>query len=1684
MKVTPEIYAWLTNLNVIKPHESISHNFVKDFIVPEKTVSSLFLGKYMDIIIQPLQDEFNKFYDKDENYILNLINLQQIPESKEYISNPAIKKIKEENWKIIFEVLFNFGVKFDETEINLLVNNDKNELNKVITKIYKAYTKLSNSLTKYKKNKSKQEILNINDLDSDKNYYECNTLLEFIILSISKNMNLNMRQSVALLSNNRKYLKKICTYGYIFDFQMLKNWLNDFEENKSYIIQLIINSEDGLNIFYETIGTVLYCKDLDISLQAAQLLNIIKKKIKMNWKWFYNEGINAYIFIFNKENCFYKKVFMKSFGELISGESNFFFDEIKKKFYAGEKKLIYDFLSNIINDCENMEHDFKNNLQIFIFEICLSKINDKSYNLSMLSDTFYNFIPIEGKIINNILSYFKYCIKSDKENISSTGICQIFNLMQRLGKIKNKYAPQLYKIIVNLFLETYDNIIKRELFLENFEKFFNENQDIPIDILFEKYLNKINSCQNYSLCDFLFLLKMVEHPRIEGKDISEIIQFILYVCLYNLIYTRCANLILSLIFEKKLITNNPNDKEELKSQIIPEIENQFVNFINNSLEIYISNIFKKEDKFILETPYEIMTQNFKEVNLRVKNKLINCVKKYRHLKDCHSSGLLAMLWYYSDHDDIMMQIEEMNRPIYEPMSKYLERNKIKQKEKEEKSYTKRVIIYLNKLTRQKLDMAKQRQLIYDQEKMRQEKIKKRLNEYRKVIKYIPGHNNRLRPIILEKNQKLTRNTSSLYDKSQDLISDQISPINDQFKNSKNLSKLSRSQSYSYLNHIYESNNERDIIKQYKVLLNAQKKKKYRDKATDRKWIKNILIRKEDTVIRQELYSRNRKFFFDPDIFIKCLSLPFDLDEEEDRELEAIKGYNVEYKKNLVHYFKIYSYEAKQKISKMKFIKFLRDIDFNNERIEYNEINILIRLMFKYNLSEFDFNQFINILIQLSYIIFSRMRPCLTIGEAYGNLLKRLVIKKINQKHVEYLQNKYESVMRYILQLKRSKEPFNMPEGFKIVKKTTVKYNYGLATHMIEYLGEARLICYELIEEIIFSCCNSSFIEPYIDVNDIVAVDIEPEKVHNWSARLTMAYMDLDPSLQFHGMFAADALEDGIRRMLKKNYEESLEGNIMRYTKKICNMKWAKEDISKKHKLHIRIEEENEKIKNNQIEPENNKYHKTISNKDYNLVKVRFKKIKIDIEENKKKKKEEEEQRLKDEIKLEEVKKEQNKIINKECRKKLNVQLKNIMSKKERLRKERNEEEQKEINKNKRKDYIICEQDKQYNEFEKNLSNSIKKMMEKEEIKAVIDKYINHLKAIYDVYSQLSINKIGSKQVIRLDDFNQFLVNFTILGVYISLEQMNWIFKNISKLSQRKRNNDLYLDFEDFKLSICYLTIFSSLEIKSWKLKPNNIEEITEENLEKFFSNLGLKLPFNKVELDKFINERRTMPTKNLLNIQQTKRREEKKNSYTNMGYLQNEEYKANSLPNKYSKKISNTKQKNKIILPKKEEKGDNINNLQDLEKNNNINNNINKVEEKEEEEEKTDNKEEKGTQVIDEKNKNEENNINKEKEKENKDEESSEESNESSDSDEEEKKEEKKSEKVDTSEKQKNNENNINKDTDKKNEENKDKKEIEDTKKTEDKNKIEDKNKDKKNDKKEEEEEEEDEEEEEEEDDE
>ena len=1549
MEVTPEIFAWLTSLNIINPFVSFSQDLVNDFQVPEKTVSLLMGGKFMDILIQPLQEAYNKFYKINEDYVSHLMKLKQIPDGQEYISN----SLKYTNWKIIFEVLAHFGLIFSEDDLSLLVNNSIDELKKVISKIYHTYTKYLNSANdnsynlnesnnKYNYNKKEIEIkeenpqetsnqntlLNINELNPLKKYEECNTLLELIILSLCKNMNMKPRQAVALLSKNRKYLKKICISGYNYNFQAIKNWLTDLYNNKAIIIQLITSSEDGLNICYSSIGSALYCKDLDIALQSAQLLNIIKYKVGMNWNWFYNEGINVFIFIINKEDSFRRKQFLDLLYDFIKDNMTLFFDELKKKFEKGirsnsyDKKSIYDFISNIILLCTNMDKDFIYYFQQFIYDVFLKNNNDISYNLSLLSDTFFNFDPIEENNANRIIAYFKECIKSDIENIFSTAIFQIFNLMEKFGKIKNKYAPHLYKTIAFIFLEEYDKEKKREIFLENFEKFFNGNQDIPIDILLEPYLNHINGSQKYGLSDFLFLLKIVEHPRIEAREISDIIQFILNVCLNSIPYSRCANLILSLIFEKELIDKLIiNNNQENSDYNIEEIENKFIDFINTALDLYISNISKQEDKFILETPYDIMTQNYENVNMTIKETIINCVKKYRKIKGHHSSGLLAMMWYYSDNDDLMMQIEELNRPIYEPMNEYYERIRLEQEERDKYDYTKKLMISLKNLRDKRMNILLSKQVLDEQKKFKEDRIKKKLMEQRRIIRLMSGIEARIRPPVLGPIQKMNRSNSDFYDQNNkdNIFYRQNNLETGKLKSNMNFAMSNAAQNYankgvisensrlyrkltaetnlqnnfrlkkssSELN-MYDNKNEEEVMKQYNHLLNTEKKKNLRYDKYNREEITKLLIQKEGSLISNEISYKNKKYVLPKTIFNQYMGIPFDLEEEEKRELKAIKGYNKEYRRNLKYYFKVYSNEAKQKISKTKLVRLLRDIGLDKDKIEYDEISTLIRIMFQDNFSEFDFNQFINLLVQLSFIIYTKRRPCLTIGETYSILLKRFTIKNINYQRIFSLKKKYHKVIDYLLQLKEDKEQFNIPEGFKFVKNTYVKYNCRLAPHMKDYIGESKFICYQILEQIIYDSCKSSIIEPFVEINNEEVVEIEPEKIHNWSPGLTMAYIDLNKSLKFHGIFAADALEEGIRKILKKNYQENNEGKMIKLAKGLFNIKWVIKDIEKKKEYRYKQLAEIERKKSQQ-ELEKNKYKATISKEEYLKIEEKFKLMKMKIKKKEDEKKEEKKNREKIEQERKETKNKEMKPYFKNRRKILKEQFINIKSKQNELKKEREEEEKKEAEKYKRKEYIVSDREKNYNEFEKNINNTLKKISEQDSIKECLDKYMNHLKIIYDIYSKIGYNKISfySKEVMHIDEFKQFLINFAILGIYINSEQMNWIFKNIAKVSQKERNNELYFDFEDFKLSIFYLTIFSKYEIKTWKMKPKDIEEISDKNIENFLQNLGLKLPFNKVELEKFINERRSMTMKNMLSLQHSKKLEEAKN-YINSNKNNNE----------------------------------------------------------------------------------------------------------------------------------------------------------------------------------------------------
>ena len=204
--------------------------------------------------------------------------------------------------------------------------------------------------------------------------------------------------------------------------------------------------------------------------------------------------------------------------------------------------------------------------------------------------------------------------------------------------------------MVALFIEMYDDIIRREIFLENFENFLNEQNQVPLDIFFEPYINKIKSCNNYNLCDFKFLWKIIDHQRFQYDYVINVINFLLNVFLKNNIFNRCAIFVM-----EKILTDYYPKLDD--SQQIESLCNIFISHINQVIEISLVNYDNKENKnkneILLEMSYIIIQYNVGNVNVSVKDNIMDYSKKYFEKYKMHSGLCLGMLKKYEDFSNIL-----------------------------------------------------------------------------------------------------------------------------------------------------------------------------------------------------------------------------------------------------------------------------------------------------------------------------------------------------------------------------------------------------------------------------------------------------------------------------------------------------------------------------------------------------------------------------------------------------------------------------------------------------------------------------------------------------------------------------------------------------------------------------------------------------------------------------------------------------------------------------------------------------------------------------------------------------------------------------------------------------------------------------------------------------------------------
>ena len=1308
--------------------------------------------------------------------------------------------------------------------------------------------------------------VDINNIDINKNYSQCESTLEFFIISLSKNLNINPKQSVALLSNNRKYLLRLFYKGIQNDFTLAIKWLKDINKNLQILQNLMINSTESKNVYmtFSTLSVGLYSHNIDCVRITNTILSKLSIEIGTDWEWFFNEGYLSYIFSLEK-NSIIKNKLLNGFTLHIKEHEEDIIKLFKDKFLDEENnntteyKDISNFIFNLLpllgDNLEDKEKKFQYgilNLIIELIENNNNKISDAPLLITMAAQA-WNYCPDfflmnknkKNVVLNfmkeNIRTFGNYGNKFENLNINNaSSISCLFYLLNNLGKIKNEDGPLIYKTLVFLFIEEYDDELIREFMLDNFSNFFLLNLKFPIDIFLAPYFKQIKLVKNISMADFNFIAVIIGHPRFTCQHALDLLDFILDIAINNLIFSKSANMLLNLIFSMKLLIKNKS--------VFEKAQNTFIQYINQMLNLYITNLKSNIiDNTILEVPYDILLEGFGDVNQEIESTLINTIDQYRSIKGLNSKPLLGLLWFFKSHDDVLLRLEEK----YAIRPKKIEKsNKINNTKNSLKPINKGKVNNQNKKNEEDdINNVLKKSIDLALKKMKNEKEEKMKIKKEKIKKL---EQNKLRELKLKKNLKkeLAQKNAEFNSKKQRA---------DTFIDEANFSQMNLIQEEGSV--ITQSNNTFIRRPLSKTRLN--------------------------TLVN---YNNNNK-----NIFI------VNINEEESREEKGIEALNIKYKSKIKNLVRILTDDSGN-ITKASILRYFRDKKITNSDLTLDELSLCVKQTFSANINLFDENQFKKLLVTISYLVMSKKRKNYSLFEAYYYFLK-IIIDDLDV-NINWKYKKYVNILKHLknnFDDKTGEINVLLPPGFKIVQKTEIIQKSKIPKPMLRNFTESYVICLSLINELISDIFNEGVLEKFIKIKKVYDIEIELSMVHQWSENLMISYSLLPKHLEKFGIDAADALENGLRRWDVGGVQNKI-GNYEReklkkeHTNKLIEQK--KEDIRKKRGKEIKSKveqykkekEEKERIKKEleekKKEEEQKAFHDMIKErkKISKKKKEEINKIKAKKEEEKKEKILEQQNKEKED---EKIHKEEQKKFLLEQNKKMKEQFKQLKQQKDDYIKKKQESlpENQKIPKNK---INYFKEEKNYIEFDRNLISKLQTLMNNtNNISNYIKIYEQHLKLIFDIYHKVGQNKITSIHLniddsLFINEYKEFLTNFGLLNILITKEQMNFIYNRLTRKTEKaenakEKNSDeqkQYLTFSDFRLSLLLLTIMSHMNNKDMKITEEDYNNIlTVEKIEELFDYLGLKIPYIKKDLESLINSRRGMSAKDFFIWQQNQKKE-------------------------------------------------------------------------------------------------------------------------------------------------------------------------------------------------------------------
>ncbi len=148
MEVTPELYAWLSELKILDNNKSFNLRNNKKILIDEKISNKFLNGFYMNKILFELERSYNNFYNAKLSFSVKLNELRILQEN--FFNNETDFDLRISAWGIIQEIAENFGIELTDNSIEKIANGDFNTINQVLSAVFSLTTELMKRNTEKK----------------------------------------------------------------------------------------------------------------------------------------------------------------------------------------------------------------------------------------------------------------------------------------------------------------------------------------------------------------------------------------------------------------------------------------------------------------------------------------------------------------------------------------------------------------------------------------------------------------------------------------------------------------------------------------------------------------------------------------------------------------------------------------------------------------------------------------------------------------------------------------------------------------------------------------------------------------------------------------------------------------------------------------------------------------------------------------------------------------------------------------------------------------------------------------------------------------------------------------------------------------------------------------------------------------------------------------------------------------------------------------------------------------------------------------------------------------------------------------------------------------------------------------------------------------------------------------------